>query len=199
MSAHIVSQFSQHVRLNYAHYPHHVHLLLGLSLLFIVDEDPRKMQFIATLCNKSKGWCVYRFFDDETRASYNLLLFAVFRKLWSFPEQYWTLKLLLSGESPLACVCFPSGRTAAYGGCTYCSALFVLEYLQFSLPLHPSLFCLRSQTLTLILKPECCSVKIFTGRIVHNVFMHNDNACESYSNIKKTETDYSPRLCLGMG
>lgn len=104
-----------------------------------------------------------------------------------------------SGESLLACTCFPSDRTAAYGGCTYCSALFELEYLQFSLPLHPSLFCHRSQTLALILKPECSSVKIFTGRIVHNVFMHNENACEGYySNGNKTETDYSPRLCLGM-
>lgn len=105
-----------------------------------------------------------------------------------------------SGESPLACTCFPSDRIAACGGCTYCSALFELEYLQFSLPLHPSLFCHRSQTRTLILKPERSSVKIFTGRIVHNVFMHNENACEGYySNGNKTETDYSPRLCLGMG
>lgn len=94
-----------------------------------------------------------------------------------------------SGESPLACTCFPSDRTVAYGGCTYCATLFELEYLQFSLPLHPSLFCHRSQTVTLILKPECPSVKIFTGRIVHNVFMHNENACEGYYSIgNKTET-----------
>lgn len=58
-----------------------------------------------------------------------------------------------SGESPLACTCFPSDRTAALGGRARCSALFELEYLQFSLPLHPSLFCQGSQTGTLMSEP----------------------------------------------
>lgn len=71
-----------------------------------------------------------------------------------------------------------------------CSALFELEIFTVLLPTQPSLFCHRSQTLTLILKPECCSVKIFTGRIVYNVSTHNENACgDYYSNSNKTETD----------
>lgn len=103
-----------------------------------------------------------------------------------------------SGESPLACTRFPSDRTAALGGRARCSALFELEYLQFSLPLHPSLFCQGSQTRTHISEPERSSVEIFTGRIVHYVSV--PNACEGYySNGKQTETDCSPRLCLEMG
>lgn len=188
------------MRLNYAH---HVPPLLGSSLLLTFDKDTRKMQFIATdLGNEIEGTgCVYGFFwwwnQSLLKTAYVWLLQSslIRPRTMSNPEA-----VSQSGERPLACTCFPSDRTAAHKGCTYVSALFELEYLQFSITLHPSLFCHRSETLTLILKPECESVKIFTGRIVHNVFMHNENACEGYySNSNKTETDYSSRLCLGMG
>lgn len=51
-----------------------------------------------------------------------------------------------------------------------------------------------------MLESECSRIEIVTGRNVHNVFMHNEDACEGYySNNNKTETDYKPRLCLGKG
>ena len=72
MSAHRVSH-SQHMRLNYVHYPHHIPPLLGLSLLFMLNKDTIKIQFTARdRGNESEGGCVCvcvcGFFDDETRA-----------------------------------------------------------------------------------------------------------------------------------
>ncbi len=198
MSVHGVSLFSQHVRLNYAHYPHHFPLVLSLSSLFMFDKDTRKTQFLATdLGNESEEWCVDGFFWWWNQSLLKSAFVCCLQRSLICPRTISNPEAVArSGESLLAHTCFPSDWTAAYGSCTYCSALFELEYLQ----LHPSLFCYRSQTLTLILKPGCCSVKIFTGRSVHNVFMHNENACEGYySNNNKTETDCKPRLCLGMG
>lgn len=109
-------------------------------------------------------------------------------------------EVVQSVKGPLAHICFPLEQPVAYVEVAYCSELFELEHLQFSLLSHPSLFCHRSQSLTLKLKPECGSVKIFTGRITRNAFMHSESACEGYYSINnKTETDDSPRLCLGMG
>lgn len=166
-------------------------------------KTPEKMQFIPTdLGNETRGGACMDFCDDETRELVKICFCLLSSALFDLSRNKIEPRGCCSEwrKPPGSHLFPPSDRRSAYGGCTYCSALFELEYLQFSLRLYPSLFRHRSQTLTLIWKPECCSVKIFTGRIVHNVFMHNENACEGYySNSNKIETDYGPRLCLGMG
>lgn len=128
----------------------------------------------------------------------NLLIFP--QRSLIRPRAVLNPEVVQSVKGPLARICFPLEQPVAYVEVAYCSELFELEHLQFSLLSHPSLFCHRSQSLTLKLKPECGSVKIFTGRITRNAFMHSESACEGYYSINnKTETDYSPRLCLGMG
>lgn len=115
-----------------------------------------------------------------------LLHFAVFCALWSVLQQY-QKGLFLSVDGLF-------GRNRSINR----DARILNLTLNIYFASHPSLFGQRSQILALILKPVCCSISKFTGKALHNVFMHN--ASEGYySNNNKTETDYSTRLCLRMG
>lgn len=79
------------------------------------------MQFIARdHRNESVGWSVYGVLMMNPELVKICFLCSRLGSLICPRAKLNPEAVAQSGESPLACTCFPSDQTAAYGGCTYC-------------------------------------------------------------------------------